>query len=185
MLEKEKFFVLLLFCLGVFSCTKDVDFEQANDFQVSPVVESSLIFLNEPASQFVEDGVEITSIQDEVLINIFNDAFIVDHLTKAEFVFDITNSISRGFRLRVDFLDGMDQNLHVMTINVAASTDNSDSNQAHIETFEGNTLLALMATQKMVFTLYVLPGSPLSETSAGMIQLQSKGVFYLDIGSSL
>lgn len=186
MLGKGKLFILLLWltmCLS--SCTKDIDFDQANNFQVSPVLESSLIFLNEPASQFIENGEELATIQDEVLITIFNDQFIQDNLQKAEFVFEISNSINRGYSLRVEFLDEIDQLLHVMSIQISASTNNQPILQTHIETFEGTSLLALMNTKKMDFTLNLEPGEPLTENSPGEIILKSKGVFYFNIDSSL
>ena len=186
MLRKEKCNILLILLWVCFaSCTKEVDFEQAQDFQVSPIIESSLIFLDEPASQFVENGEEIETLQDEVLINIFNDQFVVDNLVKAEFVFEITNSINRGFQLQVNFLDGFDQLLHVLTINVSATPNNDPIFQTHIETFEGDSLTALNATQKMVFTLDLLSGSPITESSPGEIILKSKGIFYFNIDSSL
>ncbi|MEM6686856.1 MAG: hypothetical protein AAF617_13815, partial [Bacteroidota bacterium] len=49
--------IILLFFFA--SCVEDVDFEQAEDIAISPVVESSLIFFDFPASQFSESTGEI------------------------------------------------------------------------------------------------------------------------------
>lgn len=183
--KKELKYIFIFLCFILLTCTEEVDFDQANDFHVSPVVESSPIFFNESANQFVEEGEGINTIQDDLLINIFNDQFIIDNLTKAEFVFDIVNSIDRSFSLQVEFLNEMDNILHIMTINVAASPSNEKVYQTHIETFEGASLLALKKTQKMSFTLNLTKGSPITKNSLGIIQLKSKAIFYLDIDSSL
>jgi hypothetical protein len=85
-------FKLILFylCIILISCTKEVNFDQADDFQISPVIDSSLIFLNEPVIEFLDNGIEIGFIQDSVDITIFSDKFIQDNLIKAEFVFEST-----------------------------------------------------------------------------------------------
>lgn len=177
---------LTLIVVFVFvSCTKDIDFKQANDFEITPVIESSLIFLNEPANQFLDNGVEIESVQDSIEITLFNDQFIKDNLVKAEFVFETNNSINRGFRVRVDFFDETDQLVHMFTFNATASLTNKNIIASYTETFEASALDALKATRKMVFTLSLLAGTPISDNTIGNIQLKSKGVFYLNIDNSL
>ena len=81
--------VVISYSILVFSCVEDIDFEQTKDFEATPVLESSLIFFDEPANRFLDSGNEITVIQDSVLVNFFNDKFIIDNLVKAEFQFEI------------------------------------------------------------------------------------------------
>ncbi|WP_282134387.1 hypothetical protein [Seonamhaeicola maritimus] len=171
----------LIFC----ACTKEVDFNQINDFEVSPVVESSLIFLNEPANKFYNNGVELTTFQDSVSIKIFKDKFIKDHLVKAELVFETANSIDRGFNLRVDFLTDTNTLQHTFNFSVPASPTNSVLIYNYTEVFEGNELLSLLATEKLLFTLNLQPGEAINESTLGSIQLKSKGIFYLNIDNTL
>lgn len=163
------------------SCAKDVDFNQANDIQLKPVVESSLVYIDEPANRFLVNGTEITLLQDSVNIDFFNDQFVVDYLEKAEFLFQTTNSINRAFQVQVDMLDDFNQLQHTFSFSSTASPDNSDVVTEHIEVFEGASLTALKNTTKLVFTFTIFPGEPINENTIGRIKLKSKGSFYLNI----
>ena len=168
-----------------FSCTKDLDFDQADNIEITPTVESSLIFFDEPAPTFVVDDTELGTIQDSLLINFFRDKFIVANLIKSEFVFETTNSINRGFQVRVDFYNNTNQLLHAFSFFALPSTDNSNLKFTHIEVFEGNTLVALKNTAKLVFTLSVSAGTPIDQTTLGRIKLKSKAIFYLNIDDTI
>ena len=163
------------------SCTKNVDFNQVNNIQLTPVMESSLVYIDEPASRFLVNGSEITVLQDSVNIDFFNDQFVVDYLEKAEFLFQTTNSINRGFQVQVDMMDNFNQLQHTFSFSSSASPDNSDVVTEHVEVFEGNALTALKNTTKLLFTLTILPGETIDESTIGSIKLKSKGTFYLNI----
>lgn len=181
LIKKTYTFLTVLSLLLTLSCAEAIDFDQVDELRLSPVIESSLIFLNEPANQFQINGVDIEFIQDSVDITFFDDAFIEENLVKTEFVFETNNSIHRGFQVEVDFLDASDQLVHELVLEATASPDNVHVMENHVETFEGETLAALKATRKMIFTLSVLPGASINENTIGRIQLRSKGIFYLNI----
>jgi hypothetical protein len=162
-------------------CTKDVDFGQANDIVITPVVESSLIYINEPTSRFLVEGVEVSVIQDFVNINIFQETFTNNYLVKAAFFFEASNTINRAFEVRVDFLDGLNQLQHTFSFSSVASPTNSSIITEHEEVFENASLERLKNTTKLVFTLKVLPGEPINNSTPGRIILKSKGSFYLNI----
>ncbi|MDD7886419.1 hypothetical protein [Flavivirga sp. 57AJ16] len=178
-------FLVIILYLIFFSCTKEIDFDQADDFEISPVMESSLVFFDEPANSFLLNNTEIISIKDSIKIDFFNNEFIVDNLIKADFVFETTNSINKGFQLQVDFINDTEEQLHTFTIRVSPSSDGSDVLSNHVEEFEGDTLTALKSTRKLVFTLSLLPGGPIDQTTRGRIKLESKAVFYLNIGEEI
>lgn len=181
---KYSFFVITI-CLILFSCTKEIDFEQADDFEISPVIESSLIFFDEPASRFLVNNTQIIPIKDSIEIDLFNNDFIVDNLIKADFVFEATNSINKTFQVRVDLINDTGQPLHTFTILALPSTDGSDVLSNHVEVFEGATLVALKSTTKLVFTLSLLSGESINQTTLGRIKLRSKAVFYLNIDEEI
>ncbi len=181
----KSIFLLIAINLIVLSCTKDIDFDQANGFEITPIVESSLIFFDEPVNSFVINDTELSTIQDSVLTNLFKDRFIVENLVKSEFEFETTNSINIGFQVRVDFYNDTNQLLHTFPFSALPSTDNSNLVFTHVEVFEGNTLLALKSTAKLVFTLSVSSGMPIDQTIPGRIKLKSKAIFYLKIGNSI
>lgn len=179
--EKLKIFCSFIYVIAfTFSCVGDIDFEQANEFEALPVIESSLIFFDEQANKFLDNGSEIINIQDFVLVDFFNDEFVTDNLLKSEFKFEIINSINRDFELQIDFFDET-QLQHTFTLTQGASLNNDDVFSSHTEVFEGETLEALKRTRALVFTLRLLPGSPIDENTLGRIQLKSLAVFYFKI----
>tara|TARA_R110001583_G_scaffold169740_1_gene322565 strand:- start:699 stop:1247 length:549 start_codon:yes stop_codon:yes gene_type:complete len=169
--------LLLAISLMFFACTKDVDFNQINDLELNPVIESSLIFFDEPANRFLENQNEVLITQDFIIVDIFNDEFIVDNLVKVDLVFETENSINRRFDLQIDFFDNSGQLQHSFSI-----TQEPLSNNNYTAVFEDDTLDALKNTTEIVFTLRLSPGNPpINETTPGTIKLKSKAVFYFNI----
>jgi len=171
-------------CVFITSCIKDVDFQQAQNVAISPIFDVSLIYFQEPASSFVNDGVEMQVTQDTLRIDIFSDQFIVDNLIKAEFLFEGVNTINRAYEAKIDFLDDNDALQHTFTLSIPASPNNIEIITEEIEIFEDNTLDALKMTTRLVFTLTLFDsddGSILTENSPGLLRFRSKGTFYFNI----
>ncbi|WP_452226300.1 hypothetical protein [Lacinutrix cladophorae] len=182
---------LCFFCVvGVFlsNCVSDVDFTQAEDFAISPTLDTSIIYFEEPASSFIdENGVEQTIVRDSVTIEVFNDPFTVDNLIKATFLFEVTNSINRAYQAQIAFLDDVDVVQQSFTISVDTSPTNQEILVEHLEVFENESLQALKQTTKLLITLTLLPsadGSVLDENTLGMLKFKSKATFYLLIDPS-
>lgn len=175
-------YILVMFVLNstLISCTKEIDFNQVNDIEISPILETSLIFFDATAPDFFIGGSELSVVQDFVLIDVFNSTFINDNLIKTEFVLETINSINRGYSLRIDFLDNSNQLQHSFTTTAPASPSNSDVFSSHTEVFEGASLVALKQTSQLVFTLIMLPGPPINDATLGRIHLESKNVFYFN-----
>ncbi|NMH87770.1 hypothetical protein [Flavivirga algicola] len=178
-------FLVVAISLSLLSCVKDVDFDQADDFEISPVVESSLIFFEGQANRFLLNTNEIVSIKDSVTVEFFNSNFIVDNLIKSEFVFEAVNSISKEFQVRVDLINDLELQVHSFTLTASPSTNGNDVLSDHTEVFENDKLEALKNTSKIVFTLSLLSGETINQSTLGRIKLQSKAVFYLNIGEEL
>ncbi len=166
------------------SCVEDIDFDQTKEFEITPVLESSLIFFDESANRFLDIGNEIITIQDFVIVDLFDDKFVVDNLIKAEFKFESVNTINRAFELQVDLYDAT-QLQHTFTVFQEASSNNNENSTTYIENFEYNTLAALKRTKVLVFTLRILSGPPINQDTLGRIQLKSLVAFYFKIGDSL
>lgn len=172
-------FVLHVMCV---SCTKEVDFNQINDLEINPVIESSLFYFDAVAGDFVIGGSGEYSTGDFVIIDIFNNEFVNDNLVKAEFLFETVNSINRAYEVQVDFFDDFNPlPLHTFTFSTAASITNDDLTTQYLEVFEGNALTNLKQTTKLAFTLTMLSGTPINSSTPGKIHLESKGTFYLNI----
>jgi hypothetical protein len=166
------------------SCTKELDFNQVNDFEINPILETSLIYFNAPAVQFYDNG-EVLVSQDFVLIDIFNKKFTVDYLIKASLNFETINSINRAFQFDIDFVDINDVTQYSISILVPESINNQELVSEKLVDFEDDNLLALKRTAKLVFTITLQAGKPINETTQGKILLKSKGLFYFDTNNSL
>ncbi|MBC8755788.1 hypothetical protein H2O64_14015 [Kordia sp. YSTF-M3] len=171
--------VLLL--LIVTSCVKDVDFDQVDDISISPVLESSLIFFDFPASEFEEPtGTAIVTVGDDLELDVFNDEFLRDNLIKAEFFFEITNSIDRSFRADIIMYDENDQITYAFAIDVTPN-GNTEVITTHTELFEDALLEQLKNTIRLELVLNMFPsasGIPLNQNSPGNIKMRSKATLF-------
>lgn len=187
-INPKYFFVFCVIGVIFSACVSDLDFSQGEDFAISPTIDASLIYFNEPASSFVDNnGVEQTIVRDSVNIDVFNDQFIVDNLIKAEFLFEATNTINRAYQAQIEFLDDANVLQHSFTFSVGASPTNQDIVVEHLEVFENQSLTALKQTTKLIITLTLLPsndGSILNTNSPGNLKFKSKATFYLNIDTS-
>ncbi|WP_242131604.1 hypothetical protein [Aestuariivivens marinum] len=176
---------LIIFCLFMSSCTKQVDFNQANDLVLEPIVASDLIFFNADATEFFVDNTELVTVRDSVIIDLFNRDFFVDYVVKAEFVFKVINSINRSSNVTIEFFDINNQKRHGFSLMALASPNNTDIITTHTEIFENQALDDLKASNKVVLTMQVLAGGdPLNDNTPGRVELKSKGLFYTSIDVS-
>ena len=190
MLKKNVTYIFLCLCIVYCfnGCIKDVDFGQAENLSISPVLEVSVIHFEEPANRFIdENGVELITVIDSVNIEIFSDQFVVDNLVKADFLFEATNTINRAYEAEIDFYDDLYQLQHSFNFEVGASTNNQVIVLEYVEVFEEQELEALKTTTNLVLTLTLQPssdGSILTDNSPGNLKLRSKASFYFEINTS-
>ncbi len=170
------------------ACVQDVDFDQADNLAISPALELSVIYFEEPANTFVDDaGDELTTVRDSVNIEIFSDDFVVDNLVKADFLFETTNTINRAYQAQIDFFNDALELQHSFNFDVGASNNNQDVIVEYVEVFEGQELETLKSTTNLVLSFTLQPssdGSMLNENSPGDLKLNSKASFFLDIDIS-
>ncbi len=178
---KTSLSILLLF---VFSCTEPTDFSQSEDLELLPVVETSLIFFEEDAPAFIPPTSDDFSVSDRIEIEFFNDEFVQDNLIRADFVFDIENSINRDFRLTVTFADALGMPLEIFFVEVPASTGNQNVPLNIIQTYEGEALDRVKQSLVLQFDLELLSGETLTEDSPGTLSLRSSGIFSLMIDTN-
>ncbi|MFD2543553.1 hypothetical protein ACFSSB_14570 [Lacinutrix gracilariae] len=180
---------ILLFTgvLCLTACVSDIDFSQSESFAISPIIDASVIYFDTPASSFVNGITEQSIVRDSVNVDVFADAFTVDNLTKAIFLFEVTNTINRSFQAQVDLLDQANVLQHSFSFSVAASLNQEEILAEHLEIFENQSLQAFKQTTKLVITLTLMPsndGSILTEESPGNLKFRSKATFYLNLDTS-
>lgn len=161
------------------SCSSDVDFNQANDIIIEPVIVSNLASFKIQANQFVTGGIEQNQFEDVPNFDLFKDLFFRDNLTKVEFFFEFNNTIKRDFVVDLVLLDAADAPLYTVSIPVSAYTG-VQKLVTKTEVFDSN-LNILTSTRKMSFTVRLLPGTLLSETSPGSLKLRSNITAYFKV----
>lgn len=180
---KKTGYLIALLCV-VLSCSRPIDLDQAKELELTPVMQTSLVYLNESASSFLENGSGVTVNQDFILVEFFSDSFIAERLDKVEFFFESKNSMKKGFELQIEFFDETSQLLNAFTVIQEASLDGSENVSDHLEVYENDKLELLKKTKAIVFTLRQVSGGPIDENTAGRIKLKSFGTFYLKISKT-
>jgi hypothetical protein len=188
-MKNQQFVFRILVFFGAFvlsySCVKDTDFDQAVPVILTPTLEVSLVQIEEtPVSFLNSSGAEVLSISDAIVLELLSEDFVIDYLVKAEFIFEITNSLNKAFDIRMDFYDTSNTLQHTFSIAVNNSPTNTLLLTEHIEVFEAGTLDALKTSTNLNITITLIssPTEPsLTTASEGVIALKSKAVLFLNI----
>ena len=100
-----------VFCLFFTSCFKDVDFDQAQDIQLTPDLEASLLFYTIDETDFLDSETNVFTpvIRDTVRLEFLDDDYIQDGLMQAEFRFKHENRFPYLIRSRIRFLSENDR----------------------------------------------------------------------------
>jgi len=175
----------LIIVLGVcFSCIKDTDFDQATPITLTPIMEVSLVENQETADSFLDaSGTEVLFISDLIVLDILSSDFIKDNLTKAELVFEVTNSLNKAFQIKMYFYDPADMLQHSFFIDIDNSPSHIPLVTEHTEVFDMVSLATLKASTKLEITITLVSsamGSVLTPDSEGSMRLISKGILYLE-----
>jgi hypothetical protein len=168
--------VAILFC----SCASDLDFEQTKDLTLEPVFVANLTYFDVKANQFVDNGTEQDVFFDVQDFDVFGDRFFRDNLKKAEFNFEIENTIQRAYIVDFVFLDENNQVVHDTKINVPAYA-NTPNIVKYTDVFENESLDSLKKSVKLEIRVMMLAGIPLTADSPGNLKLRSGATLYFEI----
>lgn len=169
-----------IFFLSIFflSCSSDLDFDQVNDLKLEPVVVANLATFDVPANEFVIGGVEQNVAGDVLNFDVFKNSFLTDALTRADFFFEIDNTINRAYRVNLYLLDANNTPLYTIPFDVPAYTGVQNL-VTKTEIFQNAKLDLLKKTTKIGFVITMYPGPALSESSLGSLKLRSSATVYL------
>jgi hypothetical protein len=170
--------VVLLFC---FSCSSELDFDQAQDFNVQPVFTTNLAYFNAQASDFTAAGAAGSSSAYVSNVDFLNTSFLEDNLIEAALYFRFKNTIARDYVNNIIFFDSNGAPIYTISVNVPASVNDNEVLVERTETFTTTNIAILKNTVKMVFAVTILPGPPLTATSPGRIEMSSSLTAYFDV----
>lgn len=170
----NRLILIIFLVLCSLSCSSDLDFEQANDFDAQPVFTTNLAYLDIKAADLEPLGTGGGSNDFTADVEFLDNSFVSDDLVKAELNFRFKNSIPRKFIFNVVFLDINSAPIYsIGPIPVEASVNNSDVLPPPTKViFDANSDL-LKNARKMVFSITVLAGPPLTINSPGRIEMSS------------
>jgi hypothetical protein len=161
------------------SCSSDLDFDQIKDLKLKPVVVANLAHFDVPANQLLDDG-GTHVFYDTREFDVFKDKFFTNDLLKAEFDFEVENTINRSFTLNQRLINANGDVLETISYPVPAYTGSSNVIKYPTEVFENQRLELLKQTVKIDFELIIAAGPPLNPGSTGSIKLRSSATVYLE-----
>ena len=173
----NKFLGILILSSLFLSCSSDLDFDQINQLKLEPVVVLNLATFDVPANEFVIGGIEQNVAGDVVNFDVFRDTYFTDSLKRADFFFEINNTINRAYRINLYLLDANNLPLFTIPIDVPAYTGVQNL-VTKTEIFENAKLDLLKKTMKIGFVITMYPGPALSESSLGSLKLRSSATVY-------
>lgn len=177
----KRFFTTILLSVLFLSCSSDLDFDQTKDLKLEPVFVANLAYFDLAANKFVDNGTEQQLAFDQQNFDIFKQKFFKDNLAKAEFDFEIENTVNRAFTLNVLLLDDNDQILQTITLAIPAYSGTPNVVKYPTEVFENQRLELLKQSRKLGFVIVMAPGPPLTATSPGSLKLRSGATAYMII----
>jgi hypothetical protein len=178
----NKFFGILILGIFSFSCTSDLDFNQAKDVQIEPVVVADFATFDVKESQFSIAGIPQTQLSEVVAYDVFTDPFFKKSLIKADLFFEINNTINSAFAVELNFLDVNGYTIYTIPfvvppyvgIPILVTKTNTFVTDSDID--------ILKNTRKIKFVITPLPSPtspPLSASSSASLKLRSSSTAVL------
>ena len=179
-IKTAKLFFLLTSMLLFVSCFDGTDFDQANDVVVTPEIELDLIYFNLEASNFYDyaNNTEVLVVEDTTDLDFLGGSDINDIIKGADFYFEFTNTIARGFNVSFDFLNNDNVSKYLMQTTVSPGSENTPVVSYFVQYLDALQIKELTKANKVLVTV-TIPSS--SQDLSGVLNLQSKTTYYLQI----
>jgi hypothetical protein len=168
--------LLFLVSLGLISCVKDVDLDQAADIGLKPKLQIDLLVYDVNETNFVDTltNQQKTIIRDTVRLEFLDDSYIQDDLMEVEFRFKYINSFTRSFHNKISFLSENNSAQHVVEFNINPGDENNPAVTEVIDLIQFNQIQVIRRSIKMAVEIEALPGN---DPFTGELKFQSKGLF--------
>lgn len=114
------FMLGILGALFLYSCVEEQDFNQFDDLNLLPTVESSILYLESPES-LINEIPSNTYYSQTFNFDAFSEQFIAERLVEGVITFELENTTSKPLRLVVEFLDEADNSLYRQVFNIPAA----------------------------------------------------------------
>ena len=176
----SKQFILLTSILLFVSCFDATHFDQTNEVVLTPEIELDLIYFNLEASNFYDyaNNTEVLVVEDTTDLDFLGGSDINDIIKGADFYFEFTNTIARGFNVSFDFLNNDNVSKYLMQTTVSPGSENTPVVSYFVQSLDALQIKELTKANKVLVTV-TIPSS--SQDLSGVLNLQSKTTYYLQI----
>lgn len=169
--------ILLLLVISVFSCTKQLDFDQAKQLNITPVFEGDIFYLDLGKDNLTDQtGTFRDVVKDTIDFGIFKDGKVRDAFVKAEIYVKYKNSFQRNFKTIVSYIDENKQQVDADTLNIIPANVGQNVEGEEVYTYVKALNPDFINFRKIVVKIEVSPDTQPIEDEH--IHLQSKGIFY-------
>ena len=175
---------LIICFLALFSCANNLDFDQINDYSVTPTISASLAYFTILPSRFFDStgNQSITVIEDESEIRVLDNSFFQEKLVKIDFYIAIKNEFDNDFSVQVDFLD--DDRILMGSLN-EIRVEAKELDFEYKETIEVSVNPNILNARILRVTLRIdNTATPLNSLNIDEFQFKSSVITYLDTDAS-
>lgn len=168
--------MVIVFAMGVISCVKDVDLNQAGDISLQPEMQVDLVITNVDEIDFMDTNTNQLKrvIRDTVRLEFLDDDYIQDDLVRVEFSFRYINTFPQTFNSKIFFLSENNRQQHLVDFYIGTGSEEDPAISENIEFIGEDRINVVKRSIKMVVEIEVLPNS---QPFNGSLDFASKGLF--------
>lgn len=178
-MSPKKNILIFFFFLALTSCVDDLDFNQFEDYSVTPEITTALTSFKILPIQFYNSaGIQESERTDITDFRIFDNSFVNDNLVKLEFNIEVKNEFDRDFTILIDFLNVNNSITHRFQ-EIKINANNLDFK--FLEEIDVNTNLNVKNTSKVRVTVKMDDAlTPLDPNGTTEFELKSSLKLYFD-----
>ncbi|MFP2996194.1 hypothetical protein ABN763_09785 [Spongiivirga sp. MCCC 1A20706] len=173
--------VLIVFCAA--ACTKQVDFEQAKDLSIQPVLTASLVTFSASPLQYAQPGIiQNQSIVDTLGFDVIGEDFFTENVIRAELAFNIENSVEADFNLNFLLVDEDFNPQYQFDIPIPQGSLANPIIVDRTEVFEDASLQQFTSSRNIILTATIINSSATQFDATTMSEfiLKSKATAFFD-----
>lgn len=196
--SKRIVLILLLISISFAACVKELDFDQANDLEITPTLESSLVYFEIDSERAVEEVLNFYGIDelppielfdsfnypvrvqlvDTTSIDVFNSTFYTKNLTEADILYQFTNSTITAYDVEVHFLTEDNLIIYDTSFIIEPGSIENPIVSNQIDNFTNDELISITNTAKMSVNVTIHVDTNFLYNPEGSLLFKSSGTFY-------
>ena len=172
----------LFFLIFLAACSEQLDFNQAEGFNHSPVMQTSLAYFTLFPNDFMDSvtGAEILNGRSDISdFRIFENSFLRDNLQKIVIDIEVKNEITKNFTALVEFLDDNGTIIYTFSTNIISSQNLAFTHQEIIQ-ISSNPTIVNATKVRILVALSSSSSNPLIENDPSEFEFKSSGTYFIE-----